>query len=155
MAVTGVLSHSFVSESSQPQRLWPTRILCPWYSPGKNTGVACNALLHGLFLTQGLDPVLPHCRFFTVWATREPISGGGPKATVIFIIYLCKENIVFEPWLHIPIFWTRKLDLLCLAYFFVKCVYLASQKVCSGSSVTCYGKTGMSFHGQPNIIRKF
>ena len=27
--------------------LWPTRLLCPWDSPGKNTGVGCHALLQG------------------------------------------------------------------------------------------------------------
>ena len=31
-------------------------------SPGKNTGVGCHALLHGLFPTQGLTPGLPHYR---------------------------------------------------------------------------------------------
>ena len=31
-----------------------TRFLCPWDSPGKNTGVGCHALLQGIFLTQGL-----------------------------------------------------------------------------------------------------
>ena len=25
--------------------LWPTRLLCPWDSPGQNTGVGCHALL--------------------------------------------------------------------------------------------------------------
>ena len=39
----------------QPHRLWPTRLLCPWNSPGKNTGVGCRALLRGIFLTQGLN----------------------------------------------------------------------------------------------------
>ena len=28
-------------------------LLCPWDSPGKNTGVGCHALLQGIFLTQG------------------------------------------------------------------------------------------------------
>ena len=32
---------------------------CQWYSPGKNTGVGCHALLQGIFLTQGLNPGLP------------------------------------------------------------------------------------------------
>ena len=27
----------------------------PWDSPGKNTGVGCNFLLWGIFLTQGLN----------------------------------------------------------------------------------------------------
>ena len=31
-------------------------------SPGKNTGVGGHALLQGLFLTQGLNPGLPHYR---------------------------------------------------------------------------------------------
>ena len=31
-------------------------------SPGKNTGVGCQALLQGMFLTQGLNPGLLHCR---------------------------------------------------------------------------------------------
>ena len=31
-------------------------------SPGKNTGVGCRALLHGIFPNQGLNPGLPHCR---------------------------------------------------------------------------------------------
>ena len=31
-------------------------------SPGKNTGVACHALLQGIFPTQGSNPGLLHCR---------------------------------------------------------------------------------------------
>jgi len=31
----------------------PTRLLCPWNFPGKNTGVSCHLLLQGIFLTQG------------------------------------------------------------------------------------------------------
>ena len=31
-------------------------------APGKNTGEGCHALLQGLFLTQGSNPGLPHCR---------------------------------------------------------------------------------------------
>ena len=36
----------------------PTRLLCPWNSPGKNTGVGCHFLLQGIFLTQGSNPCL-------------------------------------------------------------------------------------------------
>ena len=32
-------------------------------SPGKNAGVGCHALLQGIFLTQGLNPGLLHCRW--------------------------------------------------------------------------------------------
>ena len=34
-----LLSHSVVSDSVQPHRRQPTRLLHPWDSPGKNTGV--------------------------------------------------------------------------------------------------------------------
>ena len=39
-----------------------TRLLCPWNFPGKNTGVGCHFLLQGVFLTQGLNSHLLHCR---------------------------------------------------------------------------------------------
>ena len=36
---------SVVSDSVQPHGLQPTRLLCPWDSPGKHTGVGCHFLL--------------------------------------------------------------------------------------------------------------
>ena len=36
----------------------PTRLLCPWDSPGKNIGVGCHFLLQWIFPTQGLNPGL-------------------------------------------------------------------------------------------------
>ena len=38
------------------------KFLCPWKSPGKNTRVDSHSLLQGMFLTQGLNPGLLHCR---------------------------------------------------------------------------------------------
>ena len=40
----------------------PTRLLCPWDSPGKNTEVVCHFLLQEILPTQGLNPGLLHCR---------------------------------------------------------------------------------------------
>ena len=34
-----------MSDSVRPHRWKPTRLLCPWDSPGKNTGVGCHFLL--------------------------------------------------------------------------------------------------------------
>ena len=34
-----------MSDSVRPQRRQPTRLLCPWDSPGKNSGVGCHFLL--------------------------------------------------------------------------------------------------------------
>ena len=46
-------------------------------SPGKNTGVGCHALLQGIFLTQGLNPTLPHCR----WILYQPSYQGSPLSS--------------------------------------------------------------------------
>ena len=60
-----VLSHSVVSDSVTPQ-LWPARLLCPWDSPGKNTGVGCRALLQGIFPTQGSNPGSPESQAYSL-----------------------------------------------------------------------------------------
>ena len=56
-----LFSHSVLSDSLQPHGLQPTRLLCLWNSPGKNTGVSCCFLLQGIFPTQGSNPGLLHC----------------------------------------------------------------------------------------------
>ena len=53
-----VLSCSVMSDSFRPHGLQPAKLLCPWDSPGKNSGVGCHFLLWGIFLTQGLSPRL-------------------------------------------------------------------------------------------------
>ena len=51
-------------------------ILCPWDSPGKNTGVGCHALLQGIFLTRDWTRVSCMAgRFFTSWVIREAPNG--------------------------------------------------------------------------------
>ena len=47
-----------VSDFLQPHGLYN-----PWNSPGQNTGVGSLSLLQGIFLTQGSDPGLLHCRW--------------------------------------------------------------------------------------------
>ena len=42
--------------------LQPSRLLCPWNSPGKNTKVGCHSLLQEIFPTSGWNPGLQHCR---------------------------------------------------------------------------------------------
>ena len=52
-----------VAVVSDPLRLhgpYPTRLLCSWDCPGKNTGVSCHFLLQGIFLTQGSNLPLLH-----------------------------------------------------------------------------------------------
>ena len=51
-------SHSAASDSLRPQGPYS-----PWNSPGQNTGVGSNSILQGIFLTQGSNPGLLHCRW--------------------------------------------------------------------------------------------
>ena len=55
-------NHSVVSNSLRSHGLQPTRLLHPWYFPGKSTGVGCHFLLQGVFPPQGSNPGLLHCR---------------------------------------------------------------------------------------------
>ena len=51
-------------------------VYIPWNSPAQNTGVGSLSLLQGIFLTQGSNPGLLHCRGFVL---AEP--QGKPKNT--------------------------------------------------------------------------
>ena len=56
------VSWSVVSDSLPPHELEPSRLICPWNSPGKNTGVSSHFLLQGIFPTQWWNPGLLHGR---------------------------------------------------------------------------------------------
>ena len=69
---------SVMSDSLWPCGLLPTRLLCPWGSPGKNSGAGCHFLFQGIFPTQGsnlrlLSPTLAG-RFVTSSDTREALT---------------------------------------------------------------------------------
>ena len=53
------VSHSVVQDSLGLHRLQPASLFYLWTSPGKNTGVGCHFLLHGIFPTQGLNQKSP------------------------------------------------------------------------------------------------
>ena len=77
-----VLSRSVVSDSLWPHRLRPTRLLCPWDSPGKNTGVGCHVLLQGIFPNQGLNPQLFHLFYWQAGSLPLASSPGKPRGKV-------------------------------------------------------------------------
>ena len=62
------VSRSVMSISLRPCGLQPARLLCPWSSPGKNTGVGSHSLLQGIFPNPGIEPGSPALagRFFTL-----------------------------------------------------------------------------------------
>ena len=45
-------THGHACPTLRPYGSQPASLLCPWASPGNNTGVGCLALLQGIFLTQ-------------------------------------------------------------------------------------------------------
>ena len=55
------VTHSVMSDSLRSHGLQPTRLFCPWNSPGKNTGMGCHAFHQGIFLTQRANLYLLHC----------------------------------------------------------------------------------------------
>ena len=75
---------SVMSNPLRPHGLYPTRLLCPWDSPDKNTEVCCHSLLQGIFLTQGSNPGLLHCRW---------------------ILYRLSHQGTSQPRTHVKIIW--------------------------------------------------
>ena len=70
-----LFSCSVVSDTLRPHELQPARLLHPWDIPGKNTGVAWQFLLQGIFLTQGLNL---HLLCLLLWQVdSSPVSHQG------------------------------------------------------------------------------
>ena len=83
---------SVVSSSFRPHGLWPAGLLCPWDSPGKNTGVGCHFLLQGIFPTGGIEPGSP-----TLQADSLPSeSPGKPKITGVDSLSLLQRIFLTE-----------------------------------------------------------
>ena len=73
------VTNSVVSHSLQPHALCnPTRLLHPWDSPGKNTGVGFHFLLQEIFPIQELNLGLIHCKQILYWVTRGALQMGLP-----------------------------------------------------------------------------
>ena len=90
-STTMVLSHAVVSDSLQPSRPQPARLLCPWDSSGKNTGMGCHFLLQGILLTQGSNLHLLHC--------RQILPQGSPS---IFLLLLKLEMLTVLTYFKLP-----------------------------------------------------
>ena len=61
--------------SLQPHELQPTKLLCPWDFPGKNTGVGLPFPSPGNFPTQGSNPGLLHCRQILWLLSHQEMPG--------------------------------------------------------------------------------
>jgi len=114
-----------------PQGLQPTRLLCLWDFPGKNTGVDCHFLFQGCFLTQGSKPCPCIGRRFVVvvfyqWVTRE--------ALLLYFYFVSMQHLVlfsipsfksFFSWLAWPCF------LLSLLLCWLSCICYPLESCCS------------------------
>ena len=65
-----------LSDCLLPHELQPARLLYPWDSPGKNTGVGCHFLLQGIFPTQRSNLSLLHLLHWQV--DSLPLVPGKP-----------------------------------------------------------------------------
>ena len=72
-AMCALVLHSFLTLWSHG--LYPTRLLCPWDYPGKNTGMVASPFSKGSSQPRNRTWVsLTAGRFFTDWATREALE---------------------------------------------------------------------------------
>ena len=114
-------------------------LLCPWDSPGKNTGMGCHALFQGIFPTQGLNlcllcllhwqagslPLSPHgelflhvtynqfCFQFSSSAYFPLFKPWGKHWFVVVVVHLLSCVQLFVTPLSCTISWSL-LKLLCL-----------------------------------------
>ena len=58
---------SDVSDSLWSHELWPSRLLCLWDFPGKNTGVGCHFLLQGISPTPNSSSRIS-CQLFSFYS---------------------------------------------------------------------------------------
>ena len=103
-----LFSHSVMSDSLTPHGLQPARLLCPWDSPGKNTGKNCQFLLQRIFPDQGSNPCLQHRQ-----VSPLPLSHQGSPAQ-------CLNRWTTR---DVPQFLLRKYILYANSSFITECNY--------------------------------
>ena len=70
--------------------LLPTRLLCPWDSPGKHTRMGCHSLLQGIFPTHGSKLHLLH------WQMGSLSLGSPAKPLIWYPLVLCTQEYIHE-----------------------------------------------------------
>ena len=78
-----------------PHGLSPARLLCPWDSPGKNTGVGCHTLLQGIFPTLGSKLCLLSLLQWQVGSL--PLAPPGKPSHLSIYFSNCSSKIFFKP----------------------------------------------------------
>ena len=138
------MSNSFTT----PWTHEPTRLLCPWDFPGKDTGVGCHFLLKGIFPTQG--PNMCHLHWLPYFFTTKP--PGKPCETlhrlkkkkkfffkllaftcysVVLLsvveqseyLYIYHLFVTIEHWVEFPVLYSRTFSLVI--YFIPSSVFMS------------------------------
>ena len=65
-----------------------TSLLCPWDSPGRNTGVGCHVLLQGIFLTQRSNPESPALQADSLLLSHQKVK----------VKSLSRVRLFLTPW---------------------------------------------------------
>ena len=80
-------------------------LVCPWDSPGKNTGMGCHALLKGIFLTQGSNPhllYLPHWQMGSLPLAppgKVTLYYGWHEVPCSWILYAFQAGAINSQWI--------------------------------------------------------
>ena len=101
-----VLSHSVVSDSLRPHGLQPSRLFCPWDSPGKKLEWVVMPSSRGSFLPRDWTQV--SCiagEFFTVWSTRE---AGRSLDVYVHLIFTTLKYFYYSSILLMKRLWYRE-----------------------------------------------
>ena len=83
-----------------PHWLGPARLLCPWNSPCKNTGVGSCSLLQGIFPAQGSNLGHVHCRWilYCLIHQRSPRYYMKWKWKLLSLLDSLWPHGLYSPW---------------------------------------------------------
>ena len=101
-----------MSDSVRPQRRPPSRLLCPWDSPGKNTGVGYHFLLQCMKV-ESESEVAQSCLTLS-----DPMDCSLPGSSIhrIFRATVLEWGaIAFSQYIHIDILYTY----ICILYTYI------------------------------------
>ena len=97
------VGHSALSDSLHLYGLQTARLLCPWNSTGKNTGVGSQPLFQRIFLAQGLNLGLLHCRQILYLLSHQgiPVSKSqSDKNKVLNLISQPLKILITVNWIN-------------------------------------------------------